>query len=260
MRSLNPRAEVLRCDSPVTLDDPAAVVGRRVVVVEDGPTLTHGSMSFGAGVGAREAGAAEIVDPAPYAEQATLEQAAAGLIGHAHWPPTAGAVRWLLDGVWPAVRAQEPGAVLRLAGRGMEPGAFAASPGGGVEWLPDVPSAGDFLRSLGVLLYPVRRGSGTKVKVLEALALGIPVVTTPEGAETRTRCVEEDSIEPRFQTGIPAVRGEDGHRKVPGGLPHEVGGECGVGGQARVIHERHASAAAYCGRTEPSRLPTEEPR
>ena len=66
VRRLNPRAEVLRCDSPVTLDDPAAVAGRRVVVVEDGPTLTHGSMSFGAGVvGARAAGAAEIVDPAP---------------------------------------------------------------------------------------------------------------------------------------------------------------------------------------------------
>ena len=43
-------AEVLRCDSPVTLDDPSVAAGRRVVVVEDGPTLTHGSMSFGAGV------------------------------------------------------------------------------------------------------------------------------------------------------------------------------------------------------------------
>ena len=42
--------------------------GKRVVVIEDGPTLTHGSMSFGAGVvGARDAGAAEIVDPTPFA-------------------------------------------------------------------------------------------------------------------------------------------------------------------------------------------------
>jgi predicted GTPase len=67
-RAVNPGAEVLRCDSPVTVEDPAAVAGRRVVVVEDGPTLTHGSMSFGAGVvGARQAGAAEVVDPAPFA-------------------------------------------------------------------------------------------------------------------------------------------------------------------------------------------------
>lgn len=68
VRLLNPTATVLRADSPVTLDDPAAVHGRRVIVVEDGPTLTHGSMSYGAGVvGARAAGASEIVDPAPYA-------------------------------------------------------------------------------------------------------------------------------------------------------------------------------------------------
>jgi predicted GTPase len=67
-RAVNPGAQVIRCDSPVTLEDPGAVEGRRVVVVEDGPTLTHGSMSFGAGVvGARQAGAAEVVDPAPYA-------------------------------------------------------------------------------------------------------------------------------------------------------------------------------------------------
>lgn len=67
-RVLNPAARVVLADSPVTVDDPSLVTGRRVVVVEDGPTLTHGSMSFGAGVvGARAAGAAEIVDPAPYA-------------------------------------------------------------------------------------------------------------------------------------------------------------------------------------------------
>jgi predicted GTPase len=65
---LNPAAAVLRCDSPVTVEDPAAVAGKRVVVVEDGPTLTHGSMTYGAGVvGARAAGVAEIVDPEPYA-------------------------------------------------------------------------------------------------------------------------------------------------------------------------------------------------
>ena len=65
VRAVNPRAAIIRADSPVTLDDPDAVRGRRVVVVEDGPTLTHGSMAFGAGVaGARAAGAAEIVNPA----------------------------------------------------------------------------------------------------------------------------------------------------------------------------------------------------
>lgn len=67
-QELSPDAIVLLADSPVTVDDPAAVAGKRVVVIEDGPTLTHGSMSYGAGVvGARAAGVAEIVDPTPYA-------------------------------------------------------------------------------------------------------------------------------------------------------------------------------------------------
>ena len=67
-RRLAPSALVLRADSPVTVEDESAVRGRKVVVVEDGPTLTHGSMSYGAGVvGAKAAGAAEIVDPSPYA-------------------------------------------------------------------------------------------------------------------------------------------------------------------------------------------------
>jgi predicted GTPase len=66
---LNPGAAVLRADSPITLADPDAVKGKRVLVIEDGPTLTHGGMTFGAGhVAARRGGAAEIVDPRPYAE------------------------------------------------------------------------------------------------------------------------------------------------------------------------------------------------
>nr|NLI50562.1 GTPase [Propionibacterium sp.] len=67
-RSLNPRARIVRADSPVTVEHPEVVRGKRVVVIEDGPTLTHGSMTYGAGVvGARAAGVAEIVDPAPFA-------------------------------------------------------------------------------------------------------------------------------------------------------------------------------------------------
>jgi len=65
---LNPNATVVRADSRVTVDDPGAIEGKRVLVVEDGPTLTHGDMKFGAGVvAARAHGAAEIVDPRPWA-------------------------------------------------------------------------------------------------------------------------------------------------------------------------------------------------
>ncbi len=67
-RRLNPRAILLRCNSEIRVSDPAAIRGKRVLVVEDGPTLTHGGMSYGAGwYAAHDNGAAEIVDPSPYA-------------------------------------------------------------------------------------------------------------------------------------------------------------------------------------------------
>jgi predicted GTPase len=64
----NPDAMVVTANSRVTVDDPDAIKGKRVLVIEDGPTLTHGGMKFGAGVvAARAHGAAEIVDPRPWA-------------------------------------------------------------------------------------------------------------------------------------------------------------------------------------------------
>jgi predicted GTPase len=67
VRALNPSAAVVRANSALSLDRPDLVEGARVLVVEDGPTLTHGGMKFGAGtVAARRAGAAEIVDPRPF--------------------------------------------------------------------------------------------------------------------------------------------------------------------------------------------------
>jgi predicted GTPase len=63
-----PRAAVVLAESPVTVSEPERIRGARVLVVEDGPTLTHGGMREGAGaVAARTFGAAELVDPRPYA-------------------------------------------------------------------------------------------------------------------------------------------------------------------------------------------------
>jgi predicted GTPase len=73
-RALAPHATIVRGASPVALEDPEAVRGRRVLVIDDGPTLTHGGMPYGAGyVAAVAAGAAEIVDPRPYAAPAIRE-------------------------------------------------------------------------------------------------------------------------------------------------------------------------------------------
>ncbi len=68
LSSLNPSAVVIEAASPLYVDNPEAIRGKRVLVVEDGPTLTHGEMAYGAGwVAARRFGAAEIIDPRPYA-------------------------------------------------------------------------------------------------------------------------------------------------------------------------------------------------
>ncbi|MCZ2128450.1 MAG: cyclic 2,3-diphosphoglycerate synthase [Anaerolineales bacterium] len=68
LRALNPHAVQIEGASPLFVDNPEAILGKRVLVVEDGPTLTHGEMAYGAGyVAARRFGAAEIVDPRPFA-------------------------------------------------------------------------------------------------------------------------------------------------------------------------------------------------
>lgn len=78
LRSVNLRASIVRGNLPVRLDDPAAVRGRRVLVVEDGPTLTHGGMASGAGAAAAlTAGAVDLVDPRVSAPAELLDLLAA---------------------------------------------------------------------------------------------------------------------------------------------------------------------------------------
>lgn len=73
LHQLNPNAVIIEAASPLFVDDPSAIRGKRVLVIEDGPTLTHGEMAYGAGwVAARRFGAAEIVDPRPYAVNSIL--------------------------------------------------------------------------------------------------------------------------------------------------------------------------------------------
>lgn len=74
IEKVNPAATVIEAASPIYVDDPMEIRGRRVLVIEDGPTLTHGEMAFGAGViAAKRFGAAEIVDPRPFAVGSIVE-------------------------------------------------------------------------------------------------------------------------------------------------------------------------------------------
>lgn len=74
IQEINPKATIIEAASPLQVSDPMAIKGKRVLVVEDGPTLTHGEMAYGAGVmAARKYGAVELVDPRPYAVESIQE-------------------------------------------------------------------------------------------------------------------------------------------------------------------------------------------
>jgi glycosyltransferase involved in cell wall biosynthesis len=163
----------------LTLAERRAVAGRRHLVASS-PLIADALR--------RARSDAEVVlaplslDPALYPPAPLDGPPLAGMIGTATWPGTAAAMRRLVYEVWPLVRRIVPEARLIIAGRGTEQLIdVAVEPG--VEVLGAVPSAADWLRDLSVLLFPIDRGSGMKVKVLEAMACGVPVVTTPAGAE-----------------------------------------------------------------------------
>jgi predicted GTPase len=72
--TVNPNATLVDAASVIQIHDPNLIKGKRVLVIEDGPTLTHGGMAYGAGtIAARQGGAAEIVDPRPYAVESIAE-------------------------------------------------------------------------------------------------------------------------------------------------------------------------------------------
>jgi len=74
IKAVNPKAQIIDGASPIFVQDPNVIKGKRVLVIEDGPTLTHGEMEYGAGtIAAMNYGAAEIVDPRPYVVKSIAE-------------------------------------------------------------------------------------------------------------------------------------------------------------------------------------------
>jgi glycosyltransferase involved in cell wall biosynthesis len=121
------------------------------------------------------------LDPGHYVRAPLSGPPTAVFIGTAAWRPTRTALRRLVTRVWPRVREELPDARLKVAGRGTDGIGLQASEG--VEILGEIESAARFFEAASMLLYPLERGGGMKVKVLEALASGVPVVTTSAGAE-----------------------------------------------------------------------------
>lgn len=136
----------------------------------------------------------------------------AAIVSDWRWPPNALALGWLLE-AWPEVRARVPAARLLLAGWGLE----RVAAGSGVEIL-GVPSRSvDVLARASVLAFPCPDSSGPKVKVMEAFALGVPVVTTPPGVEGIVAPPGAGAVVvPRsdFAAGLASVLSEDPARRA----------------------------------------------
>jgi glycosyltransferase involved in cell wall biosynthesis len=111
------------------------------------------------------------------------ERPIVGLIGSFDWFPTRSAGDRLITRIWPEIRRHVPDARLLLVGRDARSAMARHLPMRNVEVYENVPDILPYFDATDVMLYTPASGSGMKVKVLEAFALGVPVVTTGEGVE-----------------------------------------------------------------------------
>jgi glycosyltransferase involved in cell wall biosynthesis len=103
-------------------------------------------------------------------------------LGSLDWTPNVDAVRWFLGSVWPLLRRSVPGARFHIGGSNPPPGLADALRAEGARFLGRVPDAREFLASGAAMVVPLLAGGGVRVKILEAMALGVPVVSTRLGA------------------------------------------------------------------------------
>jgi polysaccharide biosynthesis protein PslH len=119
----------------------------------------------------------------PFSPEDAEPVATLGIIGNFSWTPTQRAAVRLKRALWPAIKAAVPNAKLLLVGRNAVLRMGSGSDEADVEIVENVPDIIPYFRRLHVLLYAPEHGSGTKVKVQESMALGVPVVTNADGGE-----------------------------------------------------------------------------
>ena len=103
-------------------------------------------------------------------------------IGSMNWMPNEEGIRWFINEVWPMVQEKHPGVKLYLAGRQM-PGWLKKLNVKNIEVLGEVESATHFINSMGIMIVPLLSGSGIRIKIIEGMAAGKPIVSTTVAAE-----------------------------------------------------------------------------
>lgn len=107
----------------------------------------------------------------------------AGFIGSLDWNPNINGLRWFLERVWPELKNTNPGIEVKVAGRNPKSAIIKRINRAGVEYCGSPESSESFLESVNLLIVPLFSGSGIRIKIIEALIHGVPVVTTTRGAE-----------------------------------------------------------------------------
>lgn len=123
------------------------------------------------------------LDPTLYDMQPLVQEPVVGMIGSMHWEPSRSAAERLITRIWPLVKQRVPDAKLYIAGWDATRylGRYTGQPD--LTLANNLPHPAEFFARAAVMVYAPSRGSGMKVKVMEAMAFGVPVVTTWEGVE-----------------------------------------------------------------------------
>ena len=160
-------------------------------------------------------------------------------VGAFHHPPNRDAAEWLARGILPAVLERAPAARLRIVGSAMPPEVLGLA-GPNVEMVADAPSVRPHTEAAAVVMAPVRTGGGMRMKVLQAMAAGKAVVTTPRGTEGYTGFGEEPPLAVGESTAEIAA--------ATAVLLEDEASRRDLGARARAFAERHHSPEAWAER------------
>jgi glycosyltransferase involved in cell wall biosynthesis len=148
-----------------------------------------------------------------------IEQNAVAFLGGMDWMPNREGVDWFLEKVWPIVLKQKPDAVFYLAGRNI-PSHFFDLKIAGLKVVGEVDDAQKYINSYAISIVPLFAGSGMRVKIIEAMALGRAIVSTSVGAESirytnhQDIMIADDAVD--FAAAILTILKEPAHRRTLG--------------------------------------------